>query len=125
MDKLRVLTISGSLRTESYNRKALQVAKSIATDLGAGVYELDLRKLNLPIYDRDIQNQGMPESVQKLKKEIEASDVLILPQPQVLISRAEVAFNLDGSFANPRTLETLKMLIEKIFKLARGIKSWN
>ncbi len=187
MDKLRVLTISGSLRTESYNRKALQVAKSIAADLGAEVHELDLRKLNLPIYDRDIQDQGMPESVQKLKKEIEVSDVLIiaspeynysvsgalknaidwasrgeknslggktavifgastggfgtlrgqfqlrqilasvnvliLPQPQVLISRAEVAFNPDGSFVDPKTLEALKTLIEKTFRIALKIKS--
>ena len=96
MDKLRVLTISGSLRTESYNRKALQVAKSIAADLGAEVHELDLRKLNLPIYDRDIQNQGMPESVQKLKKEIEASDVLIIASP-------EYNYSVSGALKTPLT----------------------
>ena len=40
---LKVLAISGSLRADSYNRKALQVAKKIATDLGAEVEEVDLR----------------------------------------------------------------------------------
>ncbi len=185
--QLKVLAISGSLRTESYNRKALQIAKQIAADLGAEVTELDLREFNLPIYDKDIQDQGMPESVQRLKKAIEATDVLmiaspeynysvsgalknaidwasrgeknslggkvaiifgastggfgtlrgqthlrqilssvnvlILPQPQVLISRAEEAFNPDGSFVNPKNPEALKTLIEKTFKLARSIKS--
>lgn len=187
MQRLKVLAISGSLRTESYNRKALQVATRIAAELGAAVTELDLRELNLPIYDKDIQDQGMPESVQMLKKEIEATDVLMiaspeynysvsgalknaidwasrgeknslggktavilgastggfgtlrgqahlrqilasvnvlaLPQPQVLISRAEEAFNPDGSFANPKTAETLRALIEETFKLAMSIKS--
>ncbi len=40
---MKILAISGSLRTESYNRKALQVANRIAADLGAEVKELDLR----------------------------------------------------------------------------------
>jgi len=187
MQRLKALAIPGSLRTESYNRKALQVAKKIATDLGAEVEEIDLRELNLPIYDRDIQDEGMPESVERLKKAIEAADiliiaspeynysvsgalkntidwasrgeknsfngkiavifgasiggfgtlrgqiqlrqilssvnVLILPQPQVFISRAEEAFNPDGSFIDPKTFNTLKTLIEKTFELASSIKS--
>lgn len=185
MRRLKALAISGSLRTGSYNRKALQIAKKIATDLGAEVQELDLRELNLPIYDKDIQDQGLPESVQKLKRAIESADILlvaspeynysvsgalknaidwasregnsfdgklaaifgvstggfgtlraqahlrqilqsvnvfILPQPQVLISRAESAFNPDGSFSDPKNLETLKTLIEKTLKLVLKIK---
>lgn len=185
--RLKALAISGSLRTGSYNRKALQIAKQIAVLLGAEVQELDLRELNLPIYDRDIQDRGWPESVQRLKKEVEISDVLIiaspeynygtsgalknaidwasrgernsfsgkvavifgastggfgtlrgqfqlrqiltsvsvlvLPQPQVFISRAEEAFNPDGSFRDPKNFDSLKALIEKTFELAVKIKS--
>lgn len=187
MQQLKALAISGSLRQDSYNRKALQVAKKIASDLGAEVQELDLKELNLPIYDKDIQDQGMPESVRKLKKEIENSDILIiaspeynysvsgalknaldwasrgdknsfngkvavifgvstggfgtlrgqahlrqilaalnvfiLPQPQVLISRAPEAFNSDGSFADPKIFEMLKTLIGRTFEFAVKIKS--
>src|SRR3989338_10591742 len=79
---LKVLAISGSLRSESYNRKALQVAKEIAIDLGAEVTELDLRELDLPIYDKDIQDQGLPESVRKLKKTVESTDVLMIASPE-------------------------------------------
>ncbi len=184
--RLKTLAISGSLRTDSFNRKALQIAKRIATDLGAQVKELDLRELNLPIYDKDIQDAGWPESVQRLKKEVEATDVLIiaspeynygisgalknaidwasrgeknsfagkvaaifgastggfgalrsqaqlrqvlqsvnvliLPQPQVFISRAETAFNPDGSFTDQKNFETLKILIEKTFEFAVKLK---
>lgn len=184
---VKALAISGSLRTESFNRRALRIAKQIATDLGAQVEELDLRELNLPIYDKDIQDRGMPGPVQRLKKEIEATDVLIiaspeynygisgalknaidwasrgeknsfsgklavifgastggfgtlrgqlqlrqilqsvnvfiLPQPQVLISRAEGAFDAHGSFTDPKNSETLKILIEKTFELALKLRA--
>lgn len=187
MHKIRALAISGSLRTQSYNRKALQVAKKIAADFGAEVGELDLRELNLPLYDKDVQDQGMPAPVQKLKTAIETSDVLIiaspeynysisgalknaidwasrgeknsfngkvaiifgastggfgalrgqahlrqilqalnvfiLPQPQVFISRAETAFNPDGSFSDPKTFDSLKTLIETSLAFASKIKS--
>ena len=79
---LKVLAVSGSLRTESYNRKALQIAKKIATDFGAEVKEIDLRELDLPIYDADIQAKGLPDSVKKLKAEIEATDVLLIASPE-------------------------------------------
>ena len=82
MSLLNILAISGSLRTASYNRKALQVAKRIASDLGASVTEIDLRDLNLPVYDQDIQDKGLPESVQKLKTAIEAAEVLLIASPE-------------------------------------------
>lgn len=93
MQQLKALAISGSLRTESYNRKALQVAKKIAADLGAEVTELDLRELNLPIYDKDIQDQGLPEPVQKLKSSIEAADVLLIASP-------EYNYSISGALKN-------------------------
>ncbi len=79
---INVLAISGSLRTESYNRKALQVAKEIASDLGAETREIDLRELNLPIFDQDIQDKGLPESVKKMKAAIEAADILLICSPE-------------------------------------------
>jgi chromate reductase len=79
---LRVLGISGSLRTESLNRKALQVAKRIASELGAQVDEIDLKQLALPIYDEDVQTAGFPEPVQKLKRAVEDSDVILIASPE-------------------------------------------
>lgn len=79
---VNILGISGSLRKESFNRKALQLAKKFATETGASVTELDLKELDLPIYDGDIEARGMPESAMKLKQAIEAADVLLIASPE-------------------------------------------
>lgn len=81
-NELHVLGISGSLRSGSYNRKALQLAKRFAAKFGAQVHELDLKKLNLPIYDEEIQSVGLPQSVQQLKTALEAADVILIASPE-------------------------------------------
>ncbi len=93
MSQLKVLGISGSLRHDSTNRKLLQIAKSFATELGAVVTEADLKELNLPIYDGDIETAGIPESVQKLKKMVEESDVIMLASP-------EYNYSISGALKN-------------------------
>jgi chromate reductase, NAD(P)H dehydrogenase (quinone) len=80
--QLKVLAIAGSLRSGSYNRKVLQIAKQIAKDLGANVMELDLKELNLPVFDADLRENGFPESVVALKKEIESADMLLIATPE-------------------------------------------
>ena len=82
MQKLKALGISGSLRRDSYNRKALQIAKRFAAEAGAEVTESDLKELALPIYDGDIEAQGLPESVLRLKAAVEAADVLLIASPE-------------------------------------------
>jgi chromate reductase len=79
---LHILAISGSLRIESFNRKALQVAKKIASELGADVQEMDLKTLALPVFDGDLRTHGFPESVMTLKHAIEAADVLLIATPE-------------------------------------------
>jgi len=90
---MRVLAISGSLRTDSYNRKALQAAKKFAAATGAEVEEIDLRELNLPMYDGDIEARGLPEPVQKLKAALAATDLLILATP-------EYNYSISGALKN-------------------------
>ena len=82
MHKLGVFALSGSLRTDSFNRKALQIAKRFAEGWGAEVREIDLRELALPIYDADIEAKGFPESVNQFKKAIEAADVILIASPE-------------------------------------------
>jgi chromate reductase len=82
MQIINVLGISGSLRRDSYNRKALQIAKRYAAEAGVEVAEADLKELALPIYDGDIEAQGLPESVLRLKAAVEAADVLLIASPE-------------------------------------------
>jgi chromate reductase len=82
MQDLKVLAISGSLRRESYNRKALQIAKQLAAAAGGKVQEADLKELALPVYDEDIENAGMPEQVMRFKALVEAADILLIASPE-------------------------------------------
>jgi chromate reductase, NAD(P)H dehydrogenase (quinone) len=79
---IHILAIAGSLRSESLNRKALQIAKKIAFELGAAVREIDLKTLALPVFDEDLRTHGFPESVVTLKQAIEAADVLLIATPE-------------------------------------------
>lgn len=79
---MKVLAISGSFRAGSYNRRLLRLATDIAKRAGAEVSELDLKTLNLPHYDGDIEAAGLPPEVVRLKKEIEESDVVMIASPE-------------------------------------------
>ena len=50
--------------------------------MSAEVTEIDLRDLSLPVYDQDIQDKGLPESVKKLKAAIVAADILLICSPE-------------------------------------------
>ena len=76
---MKVLAISGSLRKDSFNRKALQVAKNFASEMGAEVKEVDLKELSLPIFDADIQ---VPPSVSAIQKEFAKANILIIATPE-------------------------------------------
>jgi chromate reductase len=80
--KIKALAICGSLRKDSFNRKLLGIAKKLAEELNLDVEEVDLKKLDIPIYDGDIQAKGLPASIQKLKKAIEKSDILLIASPE-------------------------------------------
>ncbi len=79
---IRALAICGSLRKDSLNRKALAIAKQMASALEASVEEADLKKLALPIYDGDIEAQGVPAPVLELKTMVEAADLLLIAAPE-------------------------------------------
>ena len=79
---LNILAIAGSLRSESFNRKALQTAKQIASEFNVNVVELDLKTLDLPLFDQDLRANGFPESVKKLKEAIDSIDVLLIATPE-------------------------------------------
>ena len=93
MGQIRVVAIAGSLRRESYNRKLLQIAKKFASELGASVEEVDLKQLELPMYDGDIEAQGLPASARQFKATIEQADVLLIATPEYNYSVSGVLKN--------------------------------
>jgi chromate reductase len=81
-NKIKVIGISGSLRRDSYNRKALQLAKQFAVEFEADVDEIDLKELDLPLYDADLETHGFPTSVQTLRDKVEQVDILVIASPE-------------------------------------------
>lgn len=82
MEKIKVIGISGSLRSGSYNRKLLRLAMDIAAAAGVEVTEVDLRQPLLPIYDKDVETVGLPQAVIDLKQAVASADVLFIASPE-------------------------------------------
>ena len=78
-NRLRVLAISGSLRTTSFNTELLRASREVAPD-GMDVEIFDIR--GLPFYDGDLEAQGGPEPVSALKSAIRESDGVIFATPE-------------------------------------------
>ena len=77
MIKPVLLTLSGSLRKASYNR--MLIAEAVRAYGDAEVMEADL---NLPLYDGDVEEQGVPASVQTLIDQVRRADALIIGAPE-------------------------------------------
>ncbi|OYY63681.1 MAG: hypothetical protein B7Y51_05705 [Burkholderiales bacterium 28-67-8] len=83
LSDVRVLVISGSSREGSFNRQLAAVAAGLATQAGAAVTTVDLRSLELPIYDEDLlSSKGAPEGARRLVRLFAEHDALLLATPE-------------------------------------------
>ena len=75
----RVLSISGSLRRESFNTGLLKAAQELAPeDMEITIFDLE----DIPFYNADVEAEGDPESVLALKKAVHDADALLLATPE-------------------------------------------
>ena len=75
----RVIGISGALRQGSFNAALLRAAKELAP---AGL-DIDIASIRgIPLYDYDIEVQGLPAAVTQLKDAIVAVDGVLLVTPE-------------------------------------------
>ena len=78
----RILAVAGSMRSGSLNRKLLRVAVQVAEE-EAEVDLVDLRELNLPLYDGDLEvREGLPEGAVRFKERIQQADGLLISSPE-------------------------------------------
>lgn len=76
---MKILALSGALRRASYNTALLRAAAAMAPE---GV-TIDVRTLHgIPLYDGDVEAQGMPEAVTALREDIRAADALLISTPE-------------------------------------------
>ena len=82
MKPIRLLVIAGSERRGSFNRRLARTAADIARRDGGSVTEFDLRALALPLYDGDIEAEGVPAAAALLRDAVLAHDALLVVTPE-------------------------------------------
>jgi chromate reductase len=78
----RLLAFAGSLRQGSYNRRLIHVLADGARAAGAEVTLIELRDYALPLYDGDIESEGMPQAVRALQALMAGHDGLLISTPE-------------------------------------------
>ena len=90
MASYKILGICGSLRKKSYNRSALLAAAEVMPE------NMQLTIANydaVPLYNQDVQDQGIPAAVSQLAEQIRASDALLIASPEYNFSISGVLKN--------------------------------
>jgi chromate reductase, NAD(P)H dehydrogenase (quinone) len=77
---MRVLAVSGSLRSESYNTQLLRAAANAAPE-GVEV-ELWQGIGDLPPYDQDLEDGGVPLGVERLRADWGGADAILFATPE-------------------------------------------
>lgn len=79
----KLLFISGSARSGSYNRKLARLGERIAEANGIPSAFADLGDYKMPIYDGDLeQSEGIPEAAYKLKHLMSVHDGIFIASPE-------------------------------------------
>jgi chromate reductase, NAD(P)H dehydrogenase (quinone) len=77
MSSLRLLGICGSLRAGSWNRKLMLEAARLFDPA-----EFTDGNLRLPLYDGDLEAEGIPPEVQTLADQIKSADAVVIVGPE-------------------------------------------
>ena len=100
MKNYNFVAIVGSLRKQSYNKMLLKVAqKLLPENIKIEVLPID----DVPLYNADIHEEKVPESVDKLNDAIKAADALIFVTPEYNYSVPGVLKNvIDHISSSPK-----------------------
>lgn len=79
---MKLLVFAGSTRHASYNRQLAQAAARLAEACGADVTLLELGTLSIPLYNADLEAQGTPPDVVRLKELMLAHPAWIICSPE-------------------------------------------
>ncbi len=100
--KPRVLAVAGSARSDSVNQKLLALARASLSTHEIEIADVDLRALDLPIYDGDLDEQeGQPSEVDRLRRLIAESDGLLIATPEYNHSLAPLLKNAIDWVSHP------------------------
>lgn len=95
---LHVLGLSGSLRAKSINT---QLLRNLPELMPAGMRLTIGSYADIPLYNQDTQDQGMPASVTRLANEILKADALVISSPEYNASISGVLKNAIDWLSRP------------------------
>ncbi len=78
----KLLVFAGSTRQQSFNRRLAQVAAGMGREADADVTLLDLADLDIPLYNADLEAQGTPAGVLRLKEILHGHPAWIVCSPE-------------------------------------------
>jgi chromate reductase, NAD(P)H dehydrogenase (quinone) len=77
-----LVMLSGSLRKDSLNKKIAKLAKNRAEEMGAKARFIDLADYSMPLFNEDIEQQGSPEALLRLREEFSGAVGLFIASPE-------------------------------------------
>lgn len=86
---MKIIGISGSLRKASFNTQLLELVKSQTNGEDFDIFPLN----DIPLYNGDVEEAGMPASVTALSEKIRAADAVYLATPEYNYSTSGVLKN--------------------------------
>jgi NAD(P)H-dependent FMN reductase len=78
----QLLIFAGSTRQHSFNRRLAAATAEMARASGAEVTHLELSTLDIPLYNADLEAQGTPADVIRLKEIMDAHAAWIIVSPE-------------------------------------------
>ncbi|MFZ2309362.1 MAG: NAD(P)H-dependent oxidoreductase [Rhodoferax sp.] len=78
----KLLVFAGSTRQHSFNRRLATNVAAQARAVGAEVTHLELSTLDIPLYNADLEAQGTPPDVIRLKEIMDAHPAWIICSPE-------------------------------------------
>lgn len=80
---IKLLAFAGSSRQGSFNQRVLRLGMQAAESAGAAVEFIDLKALDLPHMDQDLEAaHGLPEGARRLKAAMTAADAFLIATPE-------------------------------------------
>ena len=79
---IKLLVFAGSTRLNSFNRKLAHVTATLARASGADVSHIELSDFDLPMYNADLEAEGTPPDVMKLKQLMHDHPAWIICSPE-------------------------------------------
>lgn len=82
MKPVRIVAFAGSAREGSYNRKLLAYAVGKLKEMDVDVVLFDVRDHPFPLFGEELEVDGMPENVKKLRELVLSADGVLIAAPE-------------------------------------------